>query len=259
MGWLERETFMSEDSSWMELTGPQSASVGGSVERQHLHTVISQVDELIRRGETDPESALLEIIKTSAVSVPGAQHAGVTIVEKGGQLTTLAATHDFAKRLDDVQREACEGPCLSAVWNQHTIHIDDLATDHRWPRYRDIAVDLTPVRSILSFRLFDDGGRLGALSFYADKAGAFTEESIEVGLVFAAHTTMAWNSMRREQQFQSALASRDMLGQAKGILMERFNINAMTAFELLRNLSQKSNTKVAEIAERLVAIDYPSS
>jgi GAF domain-containing protein len=229
----------------------------GSVERQHLYTVINQVDELQRRGETDPESALLEIIKTNVVSIPGAQYGGVTTVEKGGDVITVAATHDFPRLLDDVQREVREGPCLSAAWSQHTILIDDLATDDRWPRYRDVALERTPVRSVLSFRLFDDGKLLGALNFHAEKAGVFDEESVEIGLVFAAHTSMAWNSMRREQQFRSALASRDIIGQAKGILMERFNINAVAAFELLQKLSQQSNTRLAEIAERLIAIDHP--
>lgn len=113
------------------------------------------------------------------------------------------------------------------------------------------------MRSIVSFRLFDDGNAMGALNFQAEKAGTFTDESVEVGLVFAAHTSMAWNSMRREQQFQSALASRDIIGQAKGILMERFDIDAVAAFEILRHLSQQSNKKLAEIAERLIALEHP--
>ena len=84
-------------------------------------------------------------------------------------------------------------------------------------------------------------------------AGAFDDDSVELGLVYAAHTSVAWNSMRREQQFRSALASRDVIGQAKGMLMERFNIDAVAAFQLLRRLSQESNTRLVDIAERLVA------
>lgn len=98
---------------------------------------------------------------------------------------------------------------------------------------------------------------MAALNLQAEAAGVFTEESIEVGLVFAAHTTMAWNSMRRERQFQSALASRDIIGQAEGILMERFDISAVAAFELLQKLSQDSNVKIAEIAAKLIALDHP--
>jgi len=248
---------MTIDGDSFESTLLRRPTADGSVERQHLYTVLNQVDELQRRGETDPEAALLEIIKTNVVSVPGAEYAGVTMVETGGDLTTLAATHEFPRLLDDIQRKVREGPCLSAAWNHHTILVDDLADDDRWPRYRDEALDRTPVRSILSFRLFDDAKLMGALNFHAEKASAFTEESIEIGLVFAAHTTMAWNSMRREQQFRSALASRDIIGQAKGMLMERFNINAVAAFELLQKLSQQSNIRIAELAEKLIALDHP--
>lgn len=250
---------MSDSDDRIKSVPPQRPPAEAVVERQHLYTVINQVDELQRRGETDPGAALLDIIKTSVVSVPGAEYAGVTLVERAsdGDVVTVATTHDFPKLLDDVQREVGEGPCLSAAWNQHTIHIDDLAAEERWPQYREKALDRTPVRSVLSFRLFDDGQRLGALNFHAERAGSFTEESVEVGLVFAAHTTVAWNSMRRQQQFQSALASRDIIGQAKGILMERFDINAVAAFELLARLSQQSNVKIAEIAQRLIAADHP--
>lgn len=247
---------MTNDSDCIESSQLQRPPADGTIERQHLFTVLKQVDELQRRGETDLDAALLEIVKTTVVSVPGALFAGVTVVEEGGDIRTLGATHDFPAQLDSVQRETGEGPCLSAAWQHHTIHIEDLATDKRWPQYRDIALDRVPVRSILSFRLFDDGNTMGALNFYAEQAAAFDDESIEVGLVFAAHITVAWNSMRREQQFQSALASRDTIGQAKGILMERFNINAVAAFELLRNLSQQSNMKLADIAERLIAVDH---
>jgi hypothetical protein len=198
------------------------------------------------------------INRTNVDSVPGAQYAGVTMIEANGDVTTLAATHPYATWLDLVQRESREGPCLSAAWYQHTIHIDDLATDDRWPRYREAALRRTPVRSVLSFRLFDDGKRVGALNFFSQSAGAFTDESIEIGLVFAAHTTVVWNAVNREQQFRSAIAHRDIIGQAKGILMERFQIDAIAAFELLRRLSQQSNTKLVQIAEKLVQVDYPS-
>jgi AmiR/NasT family two-component response regulator len=96
-------------------------------------------------------------------------------------------------------------------------------------------------------------GPTASLNRYAESPDAFDDESVELGLVFAAHTSVAWNSMRREQQFRSALASRDAIGQAKGILMERFNIDAIAAFELQRRVSQESNTRLTDIAERLVA------
>lgn len=146
---------------------------------------------------------------------------------------------------------------VGGVGNQHTIHIADLTTEDRWPRYRDAALERTPVRSLLCFRLFGEGKPLAALSFTARRPGAFTDESIEMGLIFASHLTVAWNTINREQHFQSALASRDIIGQAKGMLMERFDIDAVAAFDLLARLSQQTNSKLSVVAEQLVNLDHP--
>jgi hypothetical protein len=109
----------------------------------------------------------------------------------------------------------------------------------------------------LSFPLTGDTQTVGALNFYAERADAFNAESLEMGRFFATHTALAWNMVRRDGQFRSALASRDIIGQAKGRLMERFHITAVAAFQLIKRLSQESNTPVAEVARRLVEADYP--
>jgi AmiR/NasT family two-component response regulator len=98
---------------------------------------------------------------------------------------------------------------------------------------------------------------MAALNFYADRPQAFAEEAVEVGTVFATHVALAWSMMRRQEQFRSALASRDLIGQAKGVVMERFNLDAVEAFELLSRLSQQSNTKVHDIAHALVDSEHP--
>jgi hypothetical protein len=223
-----------------------------------MYHVLELVDRLQRRAATDFESALRSINETTVDSVPGAQYAGITLVNTEGKVSTLASTHAYADWLDDIQRDVNEGPCLSAAWNQHVLRIDDLASDSRWPRYRQQALQRTPLRSIVSFQLFGHDKSIAALNIYAEPARAFDDEAVELGLVFAAHTTVAWNMMRRQEQFTSALASRDIIGQAKGILMERFGIDAMAAFELLRRLSQESNTRLADIAHRLVESERPS-
>lgn len=224
-----------------------------SEERAQTFTVLHQVDDVQRTEDGDFDSALRAIGETTVESVPGAQYAGLTVIEGIEHITTMGATHRYPTVLDEVQRENGEGPCLSAAWTHQIIHIDDLGAEDRWPKYRAAALDRTPVRSVLSFRLFGESALFVALNLYAESPGAFDDDSIELGLVYAAHTSVAWNSMRREQQFRSALASRDVIGQAKGLLMERFNIDAVAAFELLRRLSQESNTRLAEIAERLVS------
>jgi hypothetical protein len=229
-----------------------------TAERQHMYAALSHLDDLQQRGDDDAEPALLEINRSSVASVPGAQYAGLTIVDAVGTITSMAGTHQYVGTLDDVQRETQEGPCLSAAWNQHTIRVDDLETDDRWPRYRDAAVAMTPIRSVMSFRLFGTGTSMGALNFCAQSPGVFDDDSLEMGLIVAAHTSIAWNVLRREKQFRSALGSRDVIGQAKGMLMERFGIDALAAFELLRTLSQDSNTKIIDIAEKIVDLGVRS-
>ncbi|WP_428994931.1 GAF and ANTAR domain-containing protein [Mycolicibacterium chubuense] len=205
-----------------------------------------------RRADTNFEAVLREINATTVASVPGAQYACVTVVEPKHTVRSLAATHQYPITLDDIQRDAGEGPCLSAAWAHQIISIDDLNREHRWPAYRQAALHSTPIRSIMSYRLFGEGSCLAALNIYAEQAHAFDDEAVELGLVFAGHTAVAWNAMRRQEQFRSALATRDVIGQAKGILMERFDIDAFAAFDLLRRLSQESNTKLVDIAERIV-------
>jgi len=224
-----------------------------STEWRRLLSVLNTVNGLQRGAGADFDEALGEINLASVHSVPGADYVGITWVSADGDVSTLGANDPVPRTLDDIQQEFREGPCLSAAWNQHTIRIDDLTTEDRWPEYRAAALARTPVRAVISYRLFAEGRSMAALNFYARTERAFDDESIEIGLVFAAHTTVAWNLMRREKQFQSALASRDVIGQAKGILMERFDIDAVAAFELLRRASQEANVKLVEIAQRLVA------
>src|SRR6195952_1531896 len=86
-----------------------------------------------------------------------------------------------------------KGPCLSAAWAQNTLHIENLATEQRWPRFCEAALDRTSVRSVLSFRLFADKNTVAALNFQAPLPGVFDQDSIEAGLLVAAHTMVAWN------------------------------------------------------------------
>jgi AmiR/NasT family two-component response regulator len=94
------------------------------------------------------------------------------------------------------------------------------------------------------------------LNFYADQPYAFDDDAAEMGLILATHAAVGWNMVRRDEQFRSALASRDIIGQAKGMIMERFKIDAVQAFELLKRLSQSSNTPLAVVARQLVESEH---
>lgn len=215
------------------------------------------VREVQQRTPDDIGAVLAELTVRAAQGLPGAQYAGVTITRRQKDIENASSTGRYPVLLDEIQSHYREGPCLSAAWEQRMIRISDLVSDQRWPRYRSDAIKQTPIRSILSFPLIGDNQTAGALNFYAERADAFDDESAEMGLFFATHTALAWNILRRDGQFRSALASRDIIGQAKGRLMERFRIDAVSAFQLIKRLSQGSNTPVAEIARRMVEADYP--
>lgn len=210
------------------------------------------IRKLQQHASVDTGTALNQLTECAAQAVPGAQYAGITGTPRHRDIETTSATGPYPVILDKIQRQHREGPCLSAAWEHHSIQVDDLAADHRWPHYRMEALKRTPIRSILAFRLFGDNRTAGALNFHAEQADVFDDESVEVGLSLATHTTLAWTMLRREEQFRSALISRDLIGQAKGMLMERFNIDTVAAFALLKRLSQESNTPVAQIASRVV-------
>jgi len=113
------------------------------------------------------------------------------------------------------------------------------------------------VGSMLCFQLFVHGDTLGALNLYSPEAGAFTEEPETSGRVFATHAAVALAAAQHEQQLHAALANRDIIGQAKGIVMERFHLDADRAFTLIARLSQEENIKLHEIATKIAA-DVPS-
>jgi GAF domain-containing protein len=224
------------------------------------NTIVAELARLIAeldRHGTETSVGLQELVDSGAQHVTGCQYAGITLADKSNAVTNVVATHRYPMVLDAIQNRYGEGPCLSAVWRHHMIYVEDLNVDQRWPHYQEHALEQTPVRSILSYQLFVDSSSMAVLNFYADQPHAFSDESIELGNVFATHVALAWSMMRRQDQFRSALASRDVIGQAKGVIMERFNLDAVEAFELLSRLSQQSNIKLIEIAGALIDSEHP--
>jgi transcriptional regulator with GAF, ATPase, and Fis domain len=232
------------------------------METKHRSQLVLEATELVqalqRRQAPDVDSVLGKLTDTAVRSIPGAEYAGITIATGDGDVRTAAATGRYPVLLDEIQQRYHQGPCLSAAWEQRMIRIDDMAREQRWPRYCRDAAAHTPIRSAMSFQLFADPQSVGALNFYAEQPDAFDDEAVEIGRLLATHTALVWNLVRRDEQFRSALASRDIIGQAKGMIMERFGIDAVQAFELLKRLSQSSNTPVVAVARQLVETEHPS-
>ena len=223
----------------------------GWMEATHLR-IAELVRGLHNRPDTDSDTVIAELVEHAAVEVPGAQYAGITVTRQSRHVETPAASHMYPMLLDKIQQRHQQGPCLTAAWEEKIIHVADLETEERFPLYRRDALAETPIRSIMAFQLFIAGETMGALNVYSEEPNVFGAETRSIGQVFAAHSSIAWNSARRDEQFQRALASRDVIGQAKGMIMERYGVDAVQAFDVLRKLSQDSNVPLIRIATELV-------
>jgi GAF domain-containing protein len=202
-------------------------------------------------AETDVARTLEAIVRAAVDTVPGAAHAGIMRVEGRSRITTPAATDKLVEQVDQVQYETRQGPCLKALFDEHTVRVPDLAEDGRWPDFAAGALALG-VGSMLSFQLYAADDALGALNLYAPAPHAFDEGSEHVGLLFAAHAAVALANAEQQEQLTEAVRTRDLIGQAKGILMERYKLTGEQAFALLVRGSQQTNIKLRDLAEHLV-------
>jgi hypothetical protein len=131
-----------------------------------------------------------------------------------------------------------------------TLRSDDLRTDDRWPKWAAVAVE-NGVLSVLSFQLFVERDSMGALDVYGAEPGAFDRDAENTGLLLASHAAVAMAGMRKVENLRIAVDSRDVIGQGKGILMERYKIPAGEAFDLLVLVSQRTHRKLRDVAEAL--------
>ncbi|BBY63111.1 hypothetical protein MHEL_13540 [Mycolicibacterium helvum] len=203
------------------------------------------------QAQTGTGETLHIIVEAAADIVPGARWVGISMIE-GRKVVAKAPTDPIAAKLDELQNELGDGPCLTALREHHTVHIEDMSTETRWPEFSRQAIALG-AHSLLSFQLFVESENLGAMNLYGAQAGCFSEESFEVGAVVAQHAAVAMFGAAAANQFQSALASRDVIGQAKGILMQRNNVNGGQAFAMLTRASADTNIKLVDVARWLVA------
>ena len=202
-------------------------------------------------AEDDVQHTLQKICDLAVETIDGCDHAGISFL-KGRKVDTPAASDDVPCRVDAIQYESGEGPCLDAIRDHEVFQTGDLGREHRWPNFAARAQEETGITSMLCFRLFVEGDTLGALNLYSKAADAFGEESRTVGLVFAAHAAVALSSAMHDEQMEEALQSRDLIGQAKGILMAREGITADEAFDMLRRASQRLNVKLRDVAGGIV-------
>ncbi|MEO3758000.1 GAF and ANTAR domain-containing protein [Mycobacterium sp. B14F4] len=197
------------------------------------------------------EEVLEDVTATAQELIPGVDTAGVLLLARGGKFESLAGTSDVPHRLDELQVKFDEGPCLQAAVDDLIVRTDDFREETRWPQYAAACVEMG-VLSGLSFKLYTSSRTAGALNLFAYKPKAFTAADETIGVILAAHAAAALLASRQSEQLESALSTRDRIGQAKGIIMERYGVDDVRAFDMLKQLSQDSNTKLTDIAQRVI-------
>lgn len=217
------------------------------------HDIATRMAELARTLARDRtlEAVLREVTSAAVDLIPGVDTAGILYVKKGGEFESVAGTTDLPHQLDELQMKFDEGPCLHAALSETIVRTNDFSAEPRWPRYSPAAVELG-VLSGLSFKLYTAERTAGALNFFGFAPNDWDSDAETIGSVLAAHAAAAVIAAQQEEQLQAALLTRDRIGQAKGIVMERFSVDDVRAFEMLRQLSQESNIRLADIAQQVI-------
>lgn len=184
--------------------------------------------------------------------LPGCDAAGVCVVYRGDRIDTHATSNDALRQVDALQHELDEGPCLDALQQHDTVQSNDLSADGRWPQWGPEVAHRLGLHSIVSYRLFTTGENLGALNLYGRSKSAFTSDDVHDGIALAAHVGVALAGAQEVENLEKALGGRTVIGQATGILMERFDLAPERAFSVLSRLSQQKNVKLRQLAEQIV-------
>lgn len=203
------------------------------------------------QAEADSSDTMNLAVTLAVEVVHGAEDAAISLVHRSRTVETPAATSERALKVDEIQYELGQGPCLSAIWDEEVVSCPNLEAEDRWGDWAPRTVRETEIRSMLSFRMFTQKDRVGALSLYSTQPHAFTGVDVESGISLAAHTAIAVVTARHDENMDIALDSRSLIGQATGIVMVCYDIDAVRAFAVLKRISQQTNVKLHEVAAEL--------
>lgn len=219
----------------------------------HLWRTAAELDD--RAGVRDSDLALTRIAGAAVAAVPGAHLAGLTPTD-GPQGVLGVATAPVVGKLDALQRELGEGPALTALEEapaDGVVAADDFAGQDgdRWPGFAAHALE-AGYRSMLSVRLQVEGTARAGLNLYATRPYAFDAQARRAAGMFGLAAGLLLLGAEHAAHLERALASRDLIGRAKGVLMERFGLDDDAAFARMVDASQHTNLKIVEVAAWLV-------
>lgn len=202
-------------------------------------------------GSRDSTDTLQQIAETAVTLIGSCDIAGVCVL-RDGEHDWCAHTHSHLQRLDDLQRELGEGPSVGELHTMDVISVPDLTDHEPWPAWGPAAVERAGMRSYLGYRLFTDTSSIGTLNLYAAEPGAFSDQDRLDAMVMAAHAAVALSATLRHEQMHTALSTRQLIGEATGILRARFDLTSEQAFSVLKRISSHHNVKLFAVAEHVV-------
>lgn len=202
-------------------------------------------------AETDPHATLQRVVSLAVETIDGCEHAGISVIE-GRKVTSPASSDEVPAIVDQIQSDTGEGPCVDAIKEHEVFQTGRLSEEERWPNFTPRAIAESRVESILSLRLFVAEGTMGALNLYSTQPDAFDERDVAVATVFAAHAAVAWSTSQTIENLRAGMVTRQLIGQAVGLLMVRQGMSESDALEALRRASQRLNVKLRQVAESIV-------
>jgi GAF domain-containing protein len=202
-------------------------------------------------ASTDLEITLNAVVESAVRSLPGIDSVSITVARRDGTMETLASSDQLALDLDALQYAVGEGPCLYAIKSEPEVKVEHAAEDPRWPRYMRQAVE-RGLQAQLALQLYADSKTLGGLNMYSTTVESFDPDIEHLAEMFATHAALALGHARERKQLLDAIASRQVIGQAVGIVMERYTLTEHRAFDYLARVSSHSNVKLRDVAEEVV-------
>lgn len=220
-------------------------------------SVLAQLGGVLLSTETIQTSVEL-VTKLAAETIPATAGAGVSLMDSRGQ-RTAAASNTFVAEVDALQYTFNSGPCLTAWRDQAPVRVDDIALESRWPQWTAAAAALG-IQAMLSVPLLSTGRSVGAIKVYSRIRDAYDVRAEHVLGLFAeqaaallANMVALSDARQLSSQLTDALANRDDIGQAKGILMARGAQDDEQAFAMLMAAARRSNVKLHDVAQQLIA------
>ncbi|MFF0345158.1 ANTAR domain-containing protein [Kribbella sp. NPDC004875] len=186
-----------------------------------------------------------------ALQALNCRYAGVALRASDGRPEVPAVTDPVLTEIYQFQMTGGDGPLVECMANHKLLLVPDTTREQRWPEWTKRVLDLG-VHSVLDMPLMTGAGTVGVLGLYSIEPDAFAPDDEAIAHILARHASVAVATARREENLAAAVDARKLVGQAMGILMERYNLDGDRAFDVLKRYSQDTNTKLRDVAQRLI-------